>query len=860
MLPRVRLSGNRDVAVRFIRQGKKELFRTRELRDKLGVPVYKRTIQADEYTVITILLDKEQEIISIDVQIPEGVQPVPEPPKPKEEPEPEKCRASFIVYRNPSYRTGHPVKAGHLITYDRDHWRLNEVPDTDKEGNCSAWWFVKERYDDYYDTTNLQQCALLTWRGMLGGAFSQSGAITNICMQGKTYNTGYIVYGACLLPDAATEKDYFYFLTRSESLIDPIVRVFRVERNPSGVPSMVTGTPTLVASYTKAQVLAITGGTALVESGQSAYVDANGMAYFSYTATTAVSHTGSGSLNMYRSLKINMVTGALSLHKKAEDYVSSMSGSRIAFKQDFGDNSKQWNYNSGTRYDGAESDIWTWHEDPPGAWHKIWKKATQEQTIHNAPSGADTLQRNFTDSGVVPMGIWGGCDALYELGIQWEPIQQLQEIKIQGSPMRSPNISYDATAANISPSSVASVPYYHSDGSYSDSGVDAKMDFVALRNGAEHFRFTVLEYSSAPWTTTDTVRILGGWDSVGGDPDKWGTNDCPGDRWEFGATLGRRVETLQPSARLETITQRKILFYHPMIHDIFSYLEFQIVRQVNTPPAVVNSYLNGHADPDFAADIVSCTVKYFFNGEERWSKSVAQETPKNLNVFFRFGNSTPVSYNNPRVPGNFTPYPGFDYWQYLTRGPGSSAGYSELGNTKLDYQMATTRGANGYYYSHASYFQANLWFKSGAFGVSYDDPYNVIDYGNFPMGNWFASYNMVLDISAGSYNLKNADYPSGEMIRASVAVQRKDSGPTPGTYPYLVYLQHPTAVQFVRGSGAFPGGLSMVPSGYGAPANGEFFSNCITLDELKKVTGMDQLRSDGTPEPDADYPVDFGVI
>ena len=165
--PAIRLHGDKDKAATYIRRARTELQRTKDLRARMGVPVYEREVELGDGIVIHVLLSKQEEIINITAPPPEP------PPKSEEELQEEyeffNCPPGFIVYKN-QFAEGEdrPERNGYLLSYEKGEWKQTRKNEEERKysGNC-AWWHLAKHKDTYKKENQkyIRDCELVSWVG-----------------------------------------------------------------------------------------------------------------------------------------------------------------------------------------------------------------------------------------------------------------------------------------------------------------------------------------------------------------------------------------------------------------------------------------------------------------------------------------------------------------------------------------------------------------------------------------------------------------------------------------------------------------------------------------------------------------------
>jgi len=228
--PAIRYHGNAEAGVRHTKRGMYELFVAQDLQKRMGVPIYKRTVEVNEYTTITVQIAMEQTFVHIysnPPSLPEVVLPPPE----REVPEPYGCPSAFIIRSQLDKGSAEQKHNGYVIAYNHLTSRWSVATFRDKYGNTVpeaanlGWYHAK----DTANTGVYSHCDVVTWKGQSGPSFQSvssavSGSSPNIFIdskfyfQGRKFDAPGDVLGACILQD----NDGIDYVHVHAGLITPI--------------------------------------------------------------------------------------------------------------------------------------------------------------------------------------------------------------------------------------------------------------------------------------------------------------------------------------------------------------------------------------------------------------------------------------------------------------------------------------------------------------------------------------------------------------------------------------------------------------------------------------------------------------
>ena len=860
MLPAIRLYGNQSQAAAYIRRGKVELYRTEEIRKRMGVPTYSRTIEVNEFVTITVLLEKKQEIIIIRANIPEEVE---EKEQFLEEEKKRACIPSFVVYGNlyDDWETSPLTKIrsvfpGYKLTYKNSRWGVDNVPLTERYAGTAAWWHLKDHYQNYNDKAGLKFCTMLTWAGNLGSAFNHPTSRDTdsngpyVYLEGKRFqgvlnkdDPDQYVIGACLLPDQG--KDYFYVL-----MIDfpDVLRLRRIERD-SGLTGPTQGSWQTITTITRADLYAAVGGTSAHLPRISAYVDTDGVAYLNMgigrATTTAngvtyvddpnfvlMDSTPPSEILIYYKFQIDMKTGVWNL---ATQFFNSQPRFRVHYNK-FMEN---FPATGGQRYGvqviqgqligcGKEHDLAVFVGDCGDtflAQSDVERTKTSDQVRRGSFRGEEKDGVTLDRAGGAPFGFYGGCDRLYEYHTEILTGGAFGHTIATSSLSSFRNFDYNPAGAPDSHEVIAALPFYGHTMTHNRSYTPIKVDLVGTVEGEEFFRFTIFEAFGAPWSSTQQ-KARSGIEGFG--------HNRPGPADACGPFMGHDSSDFHYISSwfdpqfpdgvycesdhrttygysVETNIWRRITFHHPMISDVFGYMEYTATR---------------------AGDPVETTTQatYYFNGEQKWTS-----------VRPIISGPTIYGVGGKRVE-NFSAAGSVQGWDYFAHGPSSSAYKS--------WQVERSSTVHGRHDFSASYGQGGGY--SGALMDFYPGNATVAQPD-------FAIYGAGVGLGRVSFQTReinnlwsNRTKSSGTTFtygRSAVAIHQESFGPKLDEHPYIIYIQHPTQV---TNETVHPPTVTHNPSAHGEPVAGEFISNCLTVDEIKELTKEDGI--------DKDFPVDFGVI
>ena len=247
--PYIRYHGNAKAGFRHTKRGLYELGRAEDLQQRMGVSIYKRSVEVNEYTTITVEISMEQTFVHIYSNPPSLPEVVPPPPV-KEEPKESGCPSAFLIRSVPKGTADildDDAQNGYLIGYNHStgKWRVvriyndGETLADPKAGNI-GWYHAKDSENGVFS-----RCDMVTWFGQYApdfkiaflpgrtsGAYSPATLLKKrVYFQGREHTTSNYVIGACILKaldDQNVLHDYMY-----------THEVFLVERDAnSGIRSM----------------------------------------------------------------------------------------------------------------------------------------------------------------------------------------------------------------------------------------------------------------------------------------------------------------------------------------------------------------------------------------------------------------------------------------------------------------------------------------------------------------------------------------------------------------------------------------------------------------------------------------------
>ena len=218
----IRYHGNAEAGVRHTKRGMYELFVAQDLQKRMEVPIYKRTVEVNEYTTITVQIAMEQTFVHIysnPPSLPEVVLPPPE----KEMPEPFGCPSAFIIRSQLDHGSPEQKHNGYVIAYNHLTSRWSVATFKDKYGNTVpeaanlGWYHAKGNTS----TGVYNHCDVVTWKGQSGPTFQPTASSIDIFVTSKLYfqgrkfdGPGNPILGACILEEA-DGTDYMYAHTGS---------------------------------------------------------------------------------------------------------------------------------------------------------------------------------------------------------------------------------------------------------------------------------------------------------------------------------------------------------------------------------------------------------------------------------------------------------------------------------------------------------------------------------------------------------------------------------------------------------------------------------------------------------------------
>lgn len=878
MPPSVRLKGDKTEAANWIRRGKVELQRLKDVAANADVPVTNRTIEFNDRVTCNVSIWGGVEIIEIHA-IPLGVQ--------EEEPSEEEvveedfyyCQPGFMVYRdyngykwNPDAEppAWEPVRdAGELLTWDGG-WK--KVDTEYKRGANQGWYHLKDIIGTLNRKTEYRKCSVVTWYGPpwgTGGWPSQAVDAGGFFFQGQFYlvNTSVHVFGVCILPGLGSDAgtDYFYALVGHNYAYDSVIVSFwccdsySLRRAPVKLPpdenstldweviktwdeldpvnpllewSHATAPPGLPHNTSSAPVMGAYidkkgiahmgvarwyGQQAAQEPVAGSTVTTNGVYvgdYYGSPLPRIVAAWNDQRIHTYMnhgmvSFQLNMRTGAIQnvvdeSYKGVRDFSHNYSGVSENYPVlGLGVLPSSYVYCGPPGGSGSEQSDLVNFNLPDDQRNLSWLK----QGHHGRGDPKKEAHRTSTLSGgTTCIGVFGGCDAHYTAHYVTTPYS-FQESMKGGSEKKK--------ATNPDPGEYGfdALPLW-SWWNLGGGSINAmNVDFECRRNGGAHFNLGLYRsntQSSGPrgskLTGTSYTKELISASAPWSDGRNWPNSSFTGTR----------------NTATSTGYQRLILFYHPMINKA---LFFE--RQFNT----------------------------FYSGEQYsipWTSAV---------VYLKWG-----SGDDAITLGS---------WSGSTDGGAESlynsmAGFGDAMGAGGFIDVDCLGGANPGPTIEAGMISQNfrygLWAgeriagAGTAYSPRYAFTYNEHDYwctqgGLSPRGAYFAPMANHRIYRENS----NTGTSKSWYDRVTWAVHDKSlvSGGQP---PYILYIPKITFRE-----GEDPASLVVAPleifeydyndmwvwnDGFDPEnADGWFFSNCMTLSQLKRLAGRD-----------SDYPLDFGVV
>ena len=273
--PQIRTKGDKDACGQYTKRAMLELFKTQDLQERMGVPIFKRTVPVNDYTEIEVQVVHDQKFIEIRCFPPSrGLEPSGEKDK---EFDTRACPAAFVVRKldiDAKQGTGFtPDKKqqGYIIAYNhaRKKWEIASYQDgtgsTNTFASCSniGWWHARDDRDGYTG------CDVVTWYGTTFFDFTapfmpriyvddETGrpdyeipAVTAlqkcIMFKGRRFLTPNHVLGACIIDVAGvdymyvhtcnlTEQDAGYKITWEYSIRCKLSTLFSAPADGTNVP------------------------------------------------------------------------------------------------------------------------------------------------------------------------------------------------------------------------------------------------------------------------------------------------------------------------------------------------------------------------------------------------------------------------------------------------------------------------------------------------------------------------------------------------------------------------------------------------------------------------------------------------
>lgn len=238
--PQLRTKGDKDACSQHVKRAMLELFKTQDLQERMGVPVFKRTVPVNDYTEIEVQVVHGQKFIEIRCFPPsKGLESVG---RKDEDFDTSACPAAFVVRKlDTSAKQGTTIPAedkeqGYIIAYNhaRKKWEIATYQDTTGSENTFAscanigWWHARGDGDGYTG------CDVVTWYGSSFFDFTApffpttyvdddedgianytipavSGLQKVVMFKGRRFLAPNYVLGACIISDAGI--DYMYVHT-----------------------------------------------------------------------------------------------------------------------------------------------------------------------------------------------------------------------------------------------------------------------------------------------------------------------------------------------------------------------------------------------------------------------------------------------------------------------------------------------------------------------------------------------------------------------------------------------------------------------------------------------------------------------
>jgi len=848
---KIRLFGDQKVAATFIRQGKKELLRTKELRDKMGVPTYQRIIQVDPFTTIKVLLEKEQEIVFIKSIVPEGMEHLAEGEK--EEEEVSSCEPAFIVYKNTKADVNNPIKEGHKITYKGRRWQLEEVPSTEKNAGTAAWYHIRDNLAKYYNKSGLKECDLISWRGNKGGAGFHTGdtafntyRTAAFFVGGKTQDNkagaGQEILGVCLLPNTQDKKDYFYTLSYRRfdetSARGTDFYVQRFDRDPLLLAPI--GFATQVLRITAADIAAAVGSTSSVTFRRPpycAYIDPNGNATLSFAALFAFSDGEThkfvfGDPNMYIAntpvapyfpiiLRINILSATWTAEVAAQlsapkvtitDKESTVDQSIIGLA---GYGQISLSVTSGPFNPGVvgENDYLRTVGTPGVNVHVEYKAS-----LHNRRPDLSGYARYSTSPTATTLMVYGGCDALYEYKLRVVDTGTESILSAASDVFFVPNKDFTSL-----PDSMPTIPVYLHEIDRQQGITQYYQEVFVTKNGNElPWKFRILEFGMDGFHTHHSKAKVRGSSNAGTNiSDLVGTRDSQSFNYQSESTVFDYTDTIfsgnckyTPTyATVNTyLIHRALLFHHPQIPDLYTYSERRITYGAGSP---------------------QITVSISYHVVEKGKNTEVWETARAFPVSGSTGSGKFIQLR--RWIESFA--------------PGTTGAFEHQSKFNREFEFSVPLPLSNEIGPIAMPIAQSLdrYFDYPPFGTSAG---SLSAFGRLKIG--------VLNYDVTSIRTSAAHK------RTLCAVHHKNFGPDIGdAHPYLLYLIHPQLPPGTLNDAAFLASEWDAVSLDGnldtafylplqddqATITGTFYSNIMTLAQLKKLT-----------KETSDSPVDFGVI
>lgn len=446
-----------------------------------------------------------------------------------------------------------------------------------------------------------------------------------------------------------------------------------------------------------------------------------------------------------------------------------------------------------------QSDLVNFNLPADNGRYKKWAKQGHQE--RGTPAAGASAHENYGGTEAM-IGIIGGCDALYTYHMKMSPYRN--EATGEGTSERK-----KWTKSNANPDGFDALPVWSYNTSRGGAVSDFNGDFVVKKDGSPHFELRLHENRINTGGTHGTTLT-------------WSPQPSPfagasGPFYTWGSVNEYKTVTVRGNNATAFCTQRAVLFYHPMINKAL-FTE----RQVNT------------YSPHSGSTQVSGTVWLKWGTQDdaetlgQWS-GLSDPSSSGQGLHFMLQSSwwnggTNISGAN-HCRGEANPGPTLDSEAW---GLDARFGFWAQDNLCQDgsgYQPYWRPGYNG-------------GTEGGGLGPN-------------PSDAWINSLDSH-DIERDNSNGTDTDFYD----RVCYAVHHKSPAAEGEQPAYIFYLPKlvmksltPENMLTADFSGVDPGPFAMNDEFDEETPDYWYFSNCISLEKLKKVAGRD-----------TDYPIDFGVV